>query len=59
MWGAPQEVDSEDGARIFLFNTDYFGGLKGKKKPQRATSEIHAVPCLSLLLENTHKELHD
>lgn len=57
MWGAPQEVDSEDGARIFLFNIDYFGGLKGKKNPQGVTSEIHAVP--SLILENTHKELHD
>lgn len=57
MWGAPQEVDSEDGERIFLFNTDYFGGLQGRKKPQRVTSEIHAVPSLSLILENTHKEL--
>lgn len=58
MWDAPQEVDSEDGARTFLFNTHYFGELKGEKMPQRVTSDIHALPCPSLILENAHKELN-
>lgn len=59
MWGAPQEVDSEDGARTFLFNTDYFGELKVRQKPQRVTSDIHAMPCPSLTLEIAHKEVND